>query len=247
MEPLPGRPDSPTGFPCCESPRVHVPRPLPRRAGRPSHVGRSSRPRRPSSIREETRRSHSTFRGLLRLHSRCGPHTCWPAHGGPLSPELRRFGHPRRLPGSYQGVPTPPCAGLAPAALIHLSRRTLEFVVRRRLGAGRGPGNERPNAHYADRLGALGAHWQRSSVCGPPMTRGSVPHCSRPGTRQAFRSRSRPFQNSTWSRNSRRIVPIKRSTNGDNGTFGTVLIRRSPESEDSPSNGAPRTADHDRY
>ena len=35
---------------------------------------------------------------------------------GPLSPGLRRLGHPRRLPGSYQGVPTPPGAGLAPAA-----------------------------------------------------------------------------------------------------------------------------------
>jgi len=145
MEPLPGRPDSPTGLPCCESPRLYVPRPLPRRAGRPSQVGRSSRPRRPSSIREETRRSHSTFRGLLRLHSRCGPHTRWPAHGGPLSPELRRLGHPRRLPGSYQGVPTPPCAGLAPAALIHLSRRTLEFAVRPRPGAGRGCGSPKPD------------------------------------------------------------------------------------------------------
>ena len=50
MEPLPGSPDSPTGLPCCESPRVYVPRPLPRRAGRPSHVSRSGRPRRPSSI-----------------------------------------------------------------------------------------------------------------------------------------------------------------------------------------------------
>jgi hypothetical protein len=49
MEPLPGRPDSPTGLPCCESLRVHVPRPLPRRAGRPSRVGVSSHPRRSSS------------------------------------------------------------------------------------------------------------------------------------------------------------------------------------------------------
>ena len=38
-------------------------------------------------------------------------------------------------------------------------------------------------------------------------------------------SRSRPFQNNTWSRNSRRVVPISRSTNGcDSGTRGTVLI-----------------------
>ena len=49
MEPLPGRPDSPTGLPCCESPRVHVLRPLPRRAGGFSRVGGSRHPRRPSS------------------------------------------------------------------------------------------------------------------------------------------------------------------------------------------------------
>ena len=30
--------------------------------------------------------------------------------------------------GSYQGVPTPPRTGLSPAALIHLSRRTLKIV-----------------------------------------------------------------------------------------------------------------------
>jgi hypothetical protein len=41
--------DSPTGLPCCESLRVCVLRPLPRRAGRPSRVGKSGRPRRPSS------------------------------------------------------------------------------------------------------------------------------------------------------------------------------------------------------
>ena len=41
----------------------------------------------------------------------------------------------------------------------------------------------------------------------------------------SFRSRSRAFQNNTWSRNSRRVVPISRSTNGcDSGTWGTVLI-----------------------
>ena len=46
---LPDRPGSPTGLPCCKSPRAYVLRPLPRRAGRPSRVGASSRPRRPSS------------------------------------------------------------------------------------------------------------------------------------------------------------------------------------------------------
>ena len=51
----------------------------------------------------------------------------------------------------------------------------LEFVVRPPLGAGRGPYSERPNARCVDRLGALRVHWKRSSECGPPMTRGSVP------------------------------------------------------------------------
>jgi hypothetical protein len=69
---------------------------------------------------DETRRSHQRFRGLLRLHSRCGPHACWPAQSGPVSPGLRWIGHPPHLPGSYQGVPTPPWTGLSPAALTHL-------------------------------------------------------------------------------------------------------------------------------
>jgi hypothetical protein len=69
------------------------------------------------------------FRGLLGLHSRCGPHACEPARGGFLSPGLRWIGHPRHLPGSYQGLPTPPWTGLSPAALIHLSRRTLELPI----------------------------------------------------------------------------------------------------------------------
>ena len=50
VEPLSGDPDSPTDLPCCESPRAYVLRPLPRRAGPLSHVGESSRPRRPSSM-----------------------------------------------------------------------------------------------------------------------------------------------------------------------------------------------------
>src|ERR1700680_3560070 len=39
--------------------------------------------------------------------------------------------------------------------LIPLSPVGLEFVVKRRLGAGRGPCSVRPNARYADRLGAM--------------------------------------------------------------------------------------------
>ena len=35
---------------------------------------------------------------------------------GPVSPELRRLGHPYRRPDCYSGVPTPPEAGLSPAA-----------------------------------------------------------------------------------------------------------------------------------
>ena len=39
-----------------------------------------------------------------------------PAQGGFLFPGLRRVGHPSRRPGSYEDVPTPPSAGLPPAA-----------------------------------------------------------------------------------------------------------------------------------
>ena len=73
MEPLPGFPDSPTGLPCCESPRVYVPRPLPRRAGRPSLVGRSGRPRRPSSIERRLGARIQTFEacsGFTRVAAR---------------------------------------------------------------------------------------------------------------------------------------------------------------------------------
>jgi hypothetical protein len=45
-----GRPGRATGLPCCQSPRAYVLRPLPRRAERSPCVGRSDRPRRPSSI-----------------------------------------------------------------------------------------------------------------------------------------------------------------------------------------------------
>jgi hypothetical protein len=49
-EPVPGLPGRATGLPCCQSPRAYVLRPLPRRAERSPCVGRSDRPRRPSSI-----------------------------------------------------------------------------------------------------------------------------------------------------------------------------------------------------
>ena len=97
--------------------------------------------------------------------------------------------------------------------------------IRRRPGAGRGPGSGRPNAPGSDRQGPPCVRRRTSAACGPPTTRGSVPRCSRSGTRQASVPDHGAFQNSTWSRNSRRIVPIRRSTNGcDSGTCGTVLI-----------------------
>ena len=61
-----------------------------------------------------------SFRGLLGLHAHCGPSTCRPTHGGPLSRELRRVGYPPHRLGSYWGVPTTPQAGLAPARTQHL-------------------------------------------------------------------------------------------------------------------------------
>src|SRR5262249_23982761 len=127
--PVPRRRGSPTGLPCCESLRVYVLRPLPRRAGRPSRVGESGRPRRPSSYLRRLGARIDTFgacSGFTRVAART---LARPTDRGPLSLELRRFRHPRRRPGSYQGVPTPPWTGLAPVALIHLSRRTQNCVT----------------------------------------------------------------------------------------------------------------------
>jgi hypothetical protein len=73
---------------------------------------------------------------------------------------------------SARGCERPPFVVTAGAVAASISRTGrlaylpvgLEFVVRRRLGAGRGPCSERPSAHRLDR---------------------QVPHCSKPGTRQA--------------------------------------------------------------
>jgi hypothetical protein len=62
------------------------------------------------------RRSRHHFRGLLGLHSRCGPPTRRPTHGGPMSRELQQVGYPPCRLGSYWGPPTPPQAGLSPAS-----------------------------------------------------------------------------------------------------------------------------------
>lgn len=58
----------------------------------------------------------------------------------------------------------------------------LEFVVRRRREAGRGPCNGRPSAHDSGRHGLPCVHRRRPAAYGLPMTRASVPRCSRPGT-----------------------------------------------------------------
>ena len=56
------------------------------------------------------------------------------------------------------------------------------------------------------------------------------------------------FENSTWSRNSRRIAQSGvRRTGVILGTCGTVLISSISRIRSSPSSGAPRTADRDRY
>jgi hypothetical protein len=48
--PLASRPTWPTGLPCCQSARAYGLCPLPRRTNRPSSVGASGRPQRPSSM-----------------------------------------------------------------------------------------------------------------------------------------------------------------------------------------------------
>ena len=58
----------------------------------------------------------------------------------------------------------------------------LEFVLRRRRGAGRGPCSVRPTAPVSDRQGTSRVDWRTSAACGPPMRRARVRHCSKPGT-----------------------------------------------------------------
>src|SRR5262249_36897683 len=66
-------------------------------------------------VRMAGRRSQRPFRGLLGLHSHCGPSTRRPTPGGPLFRELQRFGCPPRRLGSYRDVPTTSRTGLSPA------------------------------------------------------------------------------------------------------------------------------------
>jgi hypothetical protein len=58
---------------------------------------------------ERSRRPRLPFRGLLGIHSRCGPDVCWAHPPEPVVPEASTDGiAPTRLPGSYRGVPTLP-------------------------------------------------------------------------------------------------------------------------------------------
>ncbi len=83
-------------------------------------------------VRMAGRRSQRPFRGLLGLHTHCGPPTRRPTHGGPMSRELRRFGCPPRRLGSYRDVPTISRTGLSPARDTAPSRRTFEPVFKSR-------------------------------------------------------------------------------------------------------------------
>jgi hypothetical protein len=89
------------------------------------------------------------FRGLLGLHSCCGPLACRPTPGGPMSRELQRFGYPPHRLGSYWGAPTIPQAGLAPARAQHL------FTARSPIGVILRP---RTTGHVVPELG--GGEWQ---------------------------------------------------------------------------------------
>ena len=60
----------------------------------------------------------------------------------------------------------------------------LEFVVRPPLGAEPSPGSGKPNGHCSVRHGPPSGRRRRSMACGPSTTRGCVPRCSRPGSRQ---------------------------------------------------------------
>ena len=72
------------GFPCCVHPPLPcVPPPLPRR-NRPVRASLASRPMPAFPVLPAGRLPHHEFRGLLGVHSRCGPHSRRAALGGPL-------------------------------------------------------------------------------------------------------------------------------------------------------------------
>ena len=72
------------GFPCCSHPPLPcVPPPIPRR-DQPVRLSLTSRPVAAFPNVPAGRLPHSRFRGLLSVHSRCGPHGRWITLGDPL-------------------------------------------------------------------------------------------------------------------------------------------------------------------
>ena len=72
------------GFPCCSHPPLPcVPPPIPRR-DQPVRLSLTSRPVPAFPNVPAGRLPHSRFRGLLSVHSRCGPHGRWITLGDPL-------------------------------------------------------------------------------------------------------------------------------------------------------------------
>ena len=72
------------GFPCCSHPPLPcVPPPIPRR-DRPVRLSLTSRPVAAFPNVRAGRLPHSRFRGLLSVHSRCGPHGRWITLGDPF-------------------------------------------------------------------------------------------------------------------------------------------------------------------
>jgi hypothetical protein len=112
------------GLPCCDALCVDVPPPLPRRVVRTLD---DCTPPDTAAFPAlwPGRHSHLLFRGLLRVHSRCGPPICSPPYedscpGGSTIPVTRR--PPAR---SYEAESSIASAGLPPARTRHLSRRTI--------------------------------------------------------------------------------------------------------------------------
>jgi hypothetical protein len=95
------------------------------------------------TVCKAARRTRWSFRGLLGLHSRYGPHACSPAFASFVS-GASTIRSPSRLPDSYRGAPTIPRAGLSPAASIHVSRHTCKNdPVSQRPGRRRARGHPR--------------------------------------------------------------------------------------------------------
>jgi len=170
-------------FAACALPCLDVPCPLPRWTRPGARVGCFPRP---CCLPRPPRGSASTtaLRGLLRLHTRCGPSMRSTAQGGPAGPASPARGHALSQGANPAGCPAKPPAG-------DRASRPLPGTIAR---VGSHPQAERvlrgaPEDHGGPpRFGRAAARRRRGRAASPPRE-AAHPLCGRPrrGTRHESR------------------------------------------------------------